>query len=105
MKKIVINTCYGGFSLSKKAFIRLKTLGNEVALSAYENDAPDDYESFCRGMERDDPDLIKVIEELGEEADGEWASLKIIEVPNSIEWWIEEHGGMERLIEKSRTWC
>ena len=56
-------------------------------------------------MERDDPDLIKVIEELGEEANGEWASLKIIEVPNSIEWWIEEHGGMERLIEKSRTWC
>jgi len=36
--------------------------------------------------DRTDPDLIKVVEELGKEADGRCASLEIVEIPDGIEW-------------------
>ena len=32
MQEIVINRCYGGFSLSRKAFLRLRELGQKDAL-------------------------------------------------------------------------
>lgn len=44
---------------------------------------------------RDDPNLVSVVEELGEAADGVCAMLKVIEIPEGIEWEISDYDGME----------
>jgi hypothetical protein len=57
-----------------------------------------------RDIARDDLVLIQVIEELGEDADGRHASLKIVEIPDDVEWQIEEYDGSEWIAEVHRTW-
>lgn len=89
--KIVINTCYGGFSLSPKAVQRYKARTGET-LGTY----PD--------VERNDPDLVAVVEELGEKAAGPCASLKVVEIPDDVEWWIEEYDGVEHVAEAHLRW-
>jgi hypothetical protein len=59
---------------------------------------------YDRDMVRDDPILIQVVEELGETANGRCASLKIVEIPNDVEWTIGEYDGQEWIAEKHRTW-
>ena len=90
--KIVINTCYGGFGLSEKAY---KKLGLKWDGYGYAYDGWD---------ERTNPELIKVVEELGSEANGEHADLKVVMIPDDVDWTFEEHGGIERIAEKHRTW-
>lgn len=58
----------------------------------------------CRDIPRTDTDLIKVIEEMGDEANGRCAQLRIIEIPDDIEWQIEEYDGNEWVAEKHRRW-
>ena len=58
----------------------------------------------CRGIDRTDPDLIAVIEELGEEANGRFADLEIVEIPDDIEFEIDQYDGLETIREKHRTW-
>jgi len=61
------------------------------------------YESFYEN--RDDKLLIEVVEELGEkEASGNYAELKIVEIPDDVEWEISEYDGMESVDEKHRSW-
>jgi hypothetical protein len=55
-------------------------------------------------LDRDDPILIKVLEELGEEANGDFAALKIVDIPEGVEWMIEEHDGNEHIAECHSTW-
>ena len=55
-------------------------------------------------IQRTDPDLIRVVEELGEEANGECANLEVIEIPDDIEWEINEYAGHESVHEKHRSW-
>jgi len=57
-----------------------------------------------RDIERNDPVLIQVIEELGTEADNRYSELKIVEIPDDVEWQIEEYDGLEWVAEKHRTW-
>ena len=57
-----------------------------------------------RPNNREDPLLIQVIEELGSEADGGFAELKIVEIPADVEYEIEEYDGMEHIAEKHQTW-
>lgn len=57
-----------------------------------------------RGIVRDDPLLIKTIEELGDKANGSHAELEIVEIPDGTEWTIEEYDGVEHIAEKHRTW-
>jgi hypothetical protein len=112
-RKIVINTCYGAFSLSHKAFRRLRELGHQQALQAV--DTGHYWPSACRpdepslnqcatGISRDDSLLIKVVEELGPEANGHCASLKIVEIPADIQWDIQGAHGVERVREAHREW-
>jgi hypothetical protein len=54
---------------------------------------------------RTHPLVVRVVEELGEEASGEHAKLKIIEVPDGIEWTIEEYDGNEHVAEVHETWA
>lgn len=119
--KIAINRCYGGFSLSPKAeYEVLKRMGyenikylndkkEEVSLGSdswfcnfYSNG---EYISFGRDDEnRTNPHLIAVIEEMGEEADGTFASLEIIEIPDDVSWYIDDYDGMETVRENHRSW-
>jgi len=53
---------------------------------------------------RDDKDLVIAIETLGKEANGSYAALTIVEIPDDVEWQIEEYDGNEWVSEKHRTW-
>jgi hypothetical protein len=68
------------------------------------NEAYSRYVLTPRDIARDDPDLIAVVRELGDEASGRFASLKIVEIPADVEWKIEEYDGLEWIAEKHRTW-
>jgi hypothetical protein len=53
---------------------------------------------------RDDNELIEVISRLGSNANGAHAKLKIVEIPDDVEYFIEDHDGIERIVEKHRHW-
>lgn len=54
--------------------------------------------------DRNDPILIQVIEELGDKANSKFSKLKIVEIPDDVDWNIEEYDGNEWIAEKHRTW-
>lgn len=91
--KIAINVIYGGFSLSQIALYEL----NKVKTQKYTNDN-------INTIERNDVDLINVIETLGEDiasASGEFdgwleeSKIEIIELPDGVKWKIIEDDGIE----------
>lgn len=53
---------------------------------------------------RDDPDLIAVVEELGEQANDQLADLKVVEIPDGVVWKIANYDGLEHIAEVHRTW-
>jgi len=64
-----------------------------------------DNDYFSEGdIPRNDLYLVKVVEELGVKANGNYAKLKIVEIPDNVEWQIEKYDGMEWVAEKHRKW-
>ena len=59
---------------------------------------------YYTSVERDDPVLVQVVEELGEQANGDYAKLEIVEIPDDVDWEIHEYDGIEHIAEKHRTW-
>jgi hypothetical protein len=57
-----------------------------------------------RDLARDDPDLVAVVEELGNRADGRHAELKVVDIPDDVNWYVEEYDGLEWVAERHRTW-
>ena len=53
---------------------------------------------------RSDADLVAVIEELGDAANSRFAKLKVVEIPDGVDYIIEEYDGLEHIAEKHRTW-
>lgn len=140
--KIVINSCFGGFGLSKaghKEYLKRKgkeayfyiqtkykhrvngideyervddttidglyTITSTVDLGKTIDESPNESDRFYdRDLERTDPDLIAVVEELKEKADGQFAKLNIVEIPEGVEWGISEYDGQETVEEKHRSW-
>ena len=68
------------------------------------NDAFNRHKIDNRPRKRDDPLLIQVIEELGPLANGRFAKLKIVDVPDDVEWEIDDYDGRETVKEKHRSW-
>ncbi len=103
MKKIVINTCYGGFGLSKMA---LESYAHRKGLQLGKwNQTWGFYEDLsCRSIERDDKDLVEIVEQLGSKANGSCADLKVVEIPDDVEWTVHEYDGSEWVAEAHRTW-
>jgi hypothetical protein len=118
--KIVINACHGGFGLSTQAFDWLiENKGWKV--TDYTEDKRGyvdptaqiifsgstwaryylmhDGESF-----RTNPDLIEMVEALESDANGRCANLRIVEIPDDVDWQISEYDGWERIAEKHRIW-
>lgn len=57
-----------------------------------------------RNIERNDPILIQVVEELGDKANDRYSELKIVEIPDDVKWQIDEYDGAEWVAEQHRTW-
>lgn len=55
-------------------------------------------------IDRDDLALIAAIEELGDEANGEFAKLDVTSIPSGVSWQIENYDGLEWVAETHRTW-
>ncbi len=55
-------------------------------------------------IKRGDPVLVAVVEDMGDAASGEYAELKVVEIPDGVEWRIEEYDGWEWVAEEHRTW-
>ena len=118
--KVVINVCFGGFSISREAALFMAKLGNRQAqaeLKHYGTNCegtplPDGFlfygfgysRNFTKGYPRDCPDLVSAVEALGKDASGKSSELKVVEIPNDIEWYISEYDGVETVEEKHRSW-
>jgi len=61
-------------------------------------------DNFLSDIPRDDKDLVSVIKYIGKKSWGKLATLKIIEIPNGVEWEIDDYDGSEHIAEKHRTW-
>lgn len=105
MRKVVINCCYGGFSLSDegvKRYFELKGYTPIPVKTEYSfqckwrcEELPNFY---CRDLERHDPVLVQVVKELGKKANGECANLVVVEVNGRYR--INEYDGMESIEEE-----
>jgi hypothetical protein len=100
MKKVVINTCFGGFYISDSVMQKYG-ITEEV--------------DYCGDLDRSDPRLVKAVEELGNRAacdteDGECrfhlsgTNLKVVEIPDDVEFFIDNYDGAETIRENHRTW-
>lgn len=62
------------------------------------------YKGFS-SEDRTDKKLIETIEELGEKkASGRLAKLEIVDIPDDVEWEIDDYDGIETVHEKHRSW-
>jgi hypothetical protein len=143
--KVVINRCFGGYSLSHEGMLRYCEIkgidvypvqrGDPCPLSfcfwtywtvppeqrMVEKSGEDFYAMSTNDrmahnklrseqtvdrydIERNDPALVQTVQELGEKADGDYAKLTIVEIPDDIEWTVEEYDGMEHISEVHRRW-
>jgi hypothetical protein len=79
MKKILYNTCYGGFGLSEEF---IKHVNGSI-----------DYQWYCG---RDDQELIQKAIDFGlDKASGMFANLAITEIPDICNYEIDEYDGSE----------
>ncbi|HRB14781.1 MAG TPA: hypothetical protein PK224_03235 [Nitrospira sp.] len=113
MVKIVINASYDRFCVSHKAFLRLRELGqpdalNETDHGAYWPQAASPQEPSLNRcgilIPRDDRRLVQVVEELRGEANGHCAELKVVTIPDDVEWVVVKKDGREQVSEQHRTW-
>ena len=92
--KVVINDCYGGFGLSDAALEEYKGRRDITDPDFYYYDIP-----------RDCPVLVAMVEEQGTAINGNYSELKVVEIPDDVNWYIEEYDGTEWVAERHRTWC
>ena len=90
MQKVVINRCFGEFQLSPEAY---EFLG-----------LPWDGYGFAYIDDRTDPKLIECVEKLKGDASGRLANLKVVKIPDGVEWYIHNYDGEETVEEVHRTW-
>lgn len=128
MTKIVYNACYGGFGLSYKAVMRYAELkgiklwastrnaGDFETVIPYDGtgkkpwiihyrttedpSVKDNYFSE-RDIPRNDTALVQVVEELGEDANGDCAYLEIEDIPEGTLYRIDEYDGRESVCTMS----
>ena len=130
--KIILNKCYGGFDVSDKAYelyAEKKGLTLYRYYDDYENKTlskgsasttfyfiKDFGDSIEKGKidwkanlnlnygHRNDPTLIEVVEELGKKASGRYGNLVVVEIPDGMDYVIDEYDGIETLHENVRVW-
>ena len=75
--------------------------GNKEAIAELER-SKDNW--YGHSFERNDPDLVAAVEALGKEADGDFAKLVVVEIPDGIYWDVGGYDGMEWVAERHQTW-
>jgi len=103
MSKVVINVCYGGYGLSEAALDRYLELKGLVYTKERDHygyvsrttDNGDEVSGY--DISRDDPFLVQVVEELGDEAFGNFSELEVVEIPKGVLYRIDEYDGMESI--------
>lgn len=104
MRKIVVNCQYGGFCLSDQAIELYATLSGLTLIKRNKSYYSEHRYFDHRAIPRDDPNLVKVVETLNQRADGKNYTLRIVEIPEDVEWELEEYDGREWVAEKHRKW-
>jgi len=89
--KVVINDCYGGFGLTDAALEEYKDRKGITDPNFYYYDIP-----------RDCPVLVEMVER--GDVDGTFSDLKVVEIPDGVNWYIAEYDGLEHVAERHRTW-
>ena len=118
--KIAVNKCFGGFDLSDKVCEKLIELGiphfksceemgkDYNGLYVVDSDYPSlekYYTNLSDKENRTNPLLIQAIEEVGEkESSGRFGEIRIIEIPDNIEYEIDDYDGIESIHECHRSW-
>jgi len=78
-----------------------KDFGNNVQIT---NEDYEKYNLYLDEDHREDPILIEVIEELGEKANGRCGKLKIVEIPDDLDYVIDKYDGIETLHQRVQEW-
>jgi hypothetical protein len=89
--KVVINDCYGGFGLTDAALEEYKDRKGITDPNFYYYDIPRDCSVLVEMVERGD-------------VDGTFSDLKVVEIPDGVNWYIAEYDGLEHVAERHRTW-
>jgi hypothetical protein len=108
MKKVAYNNKYGGFGISHAVLDRMIELGHSDAILKKKELDLLQSKHDCHwktvyledpkpAIKRHDPILIQAIEELGDSANGECASIKIEEMNDNDHYQIKEYDGKETL--------
>jgi hypothetical protein len=119
--RVAINTCYGGFSLSSKAYEWLIQNKNWKVTedSKHENYTNSNADLLLtthpiystrnrlysplkfkdENEFRSNSEIIEVVNTLGKEANGPCADISIIEIPDDVNWEIGEYDGREWIQE------
>jgi len=98
MTKVVYSACFGGFGLSAAAMRRYAELKGYTIASehGYHYVLDETGKRFSDDdIRRDDPFLVQVVEELGEEANTRFSDLRIRDLPDGTKYRIEEYDGNE----------
>ena len=133
MGAVVYNSCFGGFSLSKKALLWLAEHGHAEALAEIatqedqaksspkdefdkwanerwqngdtSNNPPGRYSWIPSKMNRADPLLVQCVKILRDEASGECAALSLKELPSGARYRIDAYYGNESItVEGEDEW-
>lgn len=86
--KVVINNCYGRFNLSYEA---ITLIADKIGNPLWFRDSP-------LWINRHEPALVEVVEELGEKANTLNSNLVIIEIPGDHVYKIQNWLGIERIV-------
>ena len=97
--KIIINTQFGGFSLSEKAVKHLNIQSPYPCNLDFGIDSANDYEY------RAHPRLLILAKQIGlKNLAGDYATLKIVDIPDDVKWTIDQYDGREWVAEVHRRW-
>lgn len=82
-------------------FYFTKDFGDNVYIS------DEDFKKYFLNLDekfREDKILIEVVEELGEKANSMYSNLKIVEIPDNLDYVIDDYDGIETLHQKVKKW-
>lgn len=100
--KIVLNKCFGGFGVTEPVYKELGLEWDGYGCPGNEDFGIEDNNDMAY---RSDPKLIAAIEKVGiKESSGSLADLQIVDIPDDIEWHIDEYDGIETVHESHRSW-
>jgi hypothetical protein len=94
--KVVVNECYDGFGLSLEAFKAYHAFA-EIPEPKDQYSKGDRLYNWFKNLDRDDPYLVRVVETLGEKANGANADLSVRYVTPG-NWRIKDHDGYEQIV-------